>query len=106
MKKIFSLEDSTHTAPRFIESIKSDLRKYLKRERKKTLPEGVDFWDFDCKVGQSADSATVLHLAEINAALDTALSEEWMTVYVEILAKSGIRTRKESKPTNDDESLV
>lgn len=105
MKKIFSLEASTHTAPRFIESIKSDVRKYLKRERKKTLPEGVDFWDFDCKVGQSAESAAALHVAEINASLDTAQKEEWKNVYVEILAKPGIRTRKEKQPTGDGDSL-
>ena len=51
MRKIFPLEVPKHAPPRVIEAIKSDVRKYLKRERRKALPEGVDFWDFDCQVG-------------------------------------------------------
>ena len=55
MKKTFPINDRKNTPARAIEAIKSELRKYVKRERKKKLPEGVDFWDFDCKVGESAD---------------------------------------------------
>ena len=77
-----------------VDAIKSELRKYLKRERKKKLPEGVDFWDFDCKVGENAEVATELHVAEINEAIDHALAEDWDGVYFEILAKPGIRTHK------------
>ena len=77
-----------------VEAIKSELRKYVKRERKKKLPEGVDFWDFDCKVGENAEQAADLHVAEINEAIDHALTEKWETVYFEVLSKPGVRTKK------------
>jgi hypothetical protein len=101
MKKAFPLEIPNNAPERVIESIKSELRKYVKRERKKKLPEGVDFWDFDCKVGPTAEEATDLHVAEINDAIDHALAEKWTAVYFEILAKQGIRTRKAKEPTEE-----
>jgi hypothetical protein len=101
MKKTFPLEIPNNAPARVVDSIKSELRKYLKRERKKTLPEGVDFWDFDCKVGPSAEEATELHVAEINPAIDHALSEAWSTVYFEILSKPGIRTRKDNAASEE-----
>ena len=94
MKKTFPIKVSNNAAERVIEAIKSELRKYVKRERKKKLPEGVDFWDFECQVGETAEEAVALHVVEINEALDHALAEEYDTVYFEIVAKPGIRTRK------------
>jgi hypothetical protein len=94
MKKTFPINVPNNAPEREVESIKFELRKYVKRERKKKLPEGVDFWDFDCKVGPTPEEATELHVEELNAAVDHALAEDWGTVYFEILAKPGIRTRK------------
>jgi hypothetical protein len=94
MKKTFPLEVPNNAPARVVEAIKSELRKYVKRERNKKLPEGVDFWDFDCRVGPSVDAATELHVAELNDAIDHALADQWGSVYFEILAKPGIRTRK------------
>ena len=94
MKKTFPIKVANNAPERVVEAIKSELRKYVKRERKKKLPEGVDFWDFDCKVGEKAELATELHVAEVNEAIDHALAEGWDAVYFEIVAKPGIRTRK------------
>jgi hypothetical protein len=94
MKKIFPIIVPNNEPARVVEAIKSELRKYLKRERKKKLPEGVDYWDFDCKVGETADELAPLHVAEINEAIDHALAEKWDSVYFEVLAKPGIRKRK------------
>lgn len=76
-----------------VASIKNDVRKYLKRERGKKLPEGADFWDFDCKVGK-AEPGTVTHVADLTAAIDKAFEESWPGIYIEILAKPGTRQRK------------
>ena len=51
MQKIFQLTDSKIKLTRRVEAIKGDVRKYIKRERKKKLPEGFDFWDFNCSLG-------------------------------------------------------
>ena len=113
MRKTFPLQSSNHKPARVIESIKNDVRKYVKRERRKELPTTVDFWDFECRVGVSDEAAEPVHLAEINTAIDAAAREEGATVYVEIFAKQGFRTSKpkeiapdvsESEEVESDES--
>lgn len=95
MKKSFSLESSNHKPARLAEQVKGDVRKYLKRERRKDLPEEVDFWDFNCRVGMSAEDATAVHEKEIGKAIDAALEAGKPSVYLEIVAKEGRRQKKE-----------
>ena len=91
MKKIFPLTSPNHQPARVVEQIKSDVRKYVKRERKKALPEGVDFWDFDCKFGATQEAAAPVHLAEITGLIDGVVAESGKQFYIEILAKHGHR---------------
>lgn len=93
MRKTFPLEDPKHKPPQVVAAIKNKVRKYLKRERRKELPEGADFWDFDCQVGQEGPTK-VVHVAELIAAIDEAADSGWPTVYIEILAKPAKRTKK------------
>ena len=94
MKKTFSLTHPKIHPERLVESIRSEVNKYLKRERKKALPEGYDFWDFDCRVGLSELSAQPLHLAEVSKAIGLVQSEGGETCYVELLAKPTKRTKR------------
>ena len=96
MKKSFPLAVAGHKAPRVIELIKRDVNKYVKRERRKPLPDGVDFWDFDCRVGVTGDSAESVHLAKVSNAIDAAAQQDGDAVYVEVLAKAGHRKKTES----------
>mgnify|MGYP000645644891 CR=1 FL=1 len=57
MKKTFELTHPKVKYPRLVDGVKNDVRKYVKRERRKDLPEGVDFWDFDCKFGDTEAEA-------------------------------------------------
>lgn len=98
MKKTFPLEAEGHKPARVIELIHRDVKKYLKRERRKVLPQGVDFWDFDCRVGGSAETAEVVHATKISEAISSAPGKEWKAVYVEILVKRGVRMKKERPP--------
>ena len=104
MKKSFPLAVADHKPPRVIEAIKSDVRKYVKRERRKSLPKGVDFWDFDCRVGPDEATAETVHVAELSERIELAAKEEGPAVYVEILAKPGHRTRKPPVEPKDEES--
>jgi len=97
MKKTFPLSVTGHQPPRVVEQIKNDIRKYVKRERKKSLPEGVDFWDFDCKIGQGAAEPETKHVEEIIPAIDQAAAAGCEAVYIEILAKPGHRTGGKAK---------
>ena len=91
MKKNFPLQIEGKNPDRVLEAVKHEIRKYLKRERRRDLPEGVDFWDFDCKFGLTQDSAEVVHLANLIERIDAAAKEAAPACYVEILAKHGIR---------------
>ena len=64
MKKTFPLKAEGKNPERMLEATKHEIRKYIKRERRRDLPEGVDFWDFDCKFGTSSETASVAHLAD------------------------------------------
>lgn len=97
MKKTFPLEDPKHAAPRVVAGIKSDVRKYLKRERRKKLPEDVDFWDFDCRIGADEANAKTAHVEELVPGIDAAAKEGLGAVYIEILAKPGYRNRRPAK---------
>ncbi len=101
MKKIFPLTAEGHQPPRVIEQIKSDVRKYVKRERKKKLPEGVDFWDFNCRVGQAEAVAENKHVEELTKAIDETAASGAQAVYIEIMAKPGHRTGGKAKPPSD-----
>jgi len=88
LKKIFQLQIENKNSDRLVDSIKHEIRKYMKRERAKKLPESGTYWDFDCKFGQSSESAIITIHTELTAAIDKAYSENWQECYVEIIAKS------------------
>ena len=94
MKKTFSLTHPKIRRDRLVEAVRHEVKKYLKRERNKKLPEGVDFWDFDCRFGHTEAEAKVIHVAEIGKAIDEADALQLESFYLEILAKPGRRTKK------------
>ncbi len=94
MRKTFTLVHPKIKVPRLVDAVKSDVRKYVKRERKKVLPEGVDFWDFNCKFGATEEAAQPVHLAEMNKSIDEAEKQQLASFYIEILAKPGVRQKK------------
>ncbi len=94
MKKTFLLTHEKIKTPRLIDSIKHEVKKYLKRERNKQLPDGADFWDFDCKYGHSEDKAEEVHVSALNKSIDDAVQHELQSFYLEILAKPANRTKK------------
>lgn len=94
MKKIFKMTHPKIKVDRLIEGAKGDINKYIRRESRKILPEGVDFWDFDCKFGSTARESKKIHVVEIGKFIDAAKEQQLESFYVEILAKSGFRTKK------------
>jgi hypothetical protein len=94
MRKNFPLQIDGRHPDRVLDAVKHEVRKYLKRERRRDLPEGIDFWDFDCKCGLQAADAEVVHLSALIAAIDSLAKAQATSVYVEILAKHGKRTPK------------
>ena len=87
MKKTFNLTSEKKDPERQVDSVVHEIRKYVKRERKKTLPEEMDYWDFDCRMGADEASAKDFVLDNLNARIDSFVQDDKESIYVEILAK-------------------
>jgi len=89
VKKIFHIEQEKRNRDRAVEAIKHELRKYIKREKKKKLPNSITmYWDFDCKFGQNSEDAKVSTFDEVIKLLDKANSDNWNECYIEVIAKA------------------
>ena len=94
MKKTFQLNIEGKNRDRVLDAVKHDIRKYVKRQRRVPLPAGVDYWDFDCRFGTSADNATEVHFATIMGLIDAVAAEGGAAFYLELLAQEGHRTAR------------
>lgn len=93
MKKTFPLTAVNKKPERVVESVKKDAKKYIARERRKELPKNVDFWDFDCRIGQNEQEAKAITVAEINKNITEIAASGAESLYLEILTKKGIREK-------------
>ncbi|MDQ6980785.1 MAG: DUF6172 family protein [Ghiorsea sp.] len=96
MKKTFKLTHPKTKYARLVDAVRSDIKRYIKRERKKVLPEGFDTWDFDCKFGATLEEAKVLDVTELSKAINEAEMQGLESFYIEILAQAGHRPPKPS----------
>ena len=94
MKKTYALNIEGKNRDRLLDASKHDIRKYVKRERAKPLVPGIDFWDFDCKLGGSAATVQPVHFAALMAAVDALAKDGIDAFYVEVTAKAGHRMVK------------
>lgn len=104
MKKTITLTHPKIKIARLVDSIKHDIKKYLARERRKTLPEGSDYWTFDCQFGASQETAVEIYTAEINKKIDQAVEQELAEFYVEILARAAIHQPKTDVTSDNSDS--
>ncbi|WP_319784056.1 DUF6172 family protein [Oceanisphaera sp. IT1-181] len=104
MKKTFALAHPKLPLARRVDSIKHEIKKYLKRERNKTLPSGMNYWAFDCRFGASAETATDVFPSEINKHIDTVVAQELPEFYVEILARACKHDPRSIATSADDQA--
>lgn len=88
MKKTIELMHPKLIPARWVDAIKYDIKKYLNRERRKTLPDGTDYWTFDCRFGASEDVAETIFTSDINKHIDAAVAQQLGAFYIEILARA------------------
>ena len=101
MKKVFKIKQDKLNPERAVEAIKHELRKYIKREKKKKLPnKDTMYWDFDCKYGKAEESAKDCTFHEILSELSLVVSVGWDECYIEIMVKAV------DKPKKEEERLV
>lgn len=99
MKKIFPLEQENKNSDRVIDALKHEIRKYLKRERNKKLPEGSPFWIFECRIGRNEATAQEVLVQDLIETIDQAHAEKWGECYIEIIAKpaKNLKPKEEAK---------
>lgn len=94
MKKTYLLTIEGKNRDRLLDAAKHDIRKYVKRERSRSLPPGVDFFDFDCKLGGSETTSETLHFATLIASIDALVKDGADQFYVEVVTTHGHRSAR------------
>lgn len=105
MKKTFAFTDPKKHEDRVLEGIKNDIRKYVKREKKKTLPDKATmYWDFVCKIGATEDTSEEIAYEELIKTLDGIKATGVKNCYVEILAKVVDKPLKEIQSYEEEDN--
>tara|TARA_B110000046_G_C12907419_1_gene361341 strand:+ start:293 stop:661 length:369 start_codon:yes stop_codon:yes gene_type:complete len=94
VKKIYELTAVNKEAERVIEAIKNDIRKYIKREKRKTLPEGMNVWNIDCKFAQNDADPVRIQFQDITKCIDEAAELDCKSIYIELLSNAIKKERK------------
>ena len=102
MKKTFALHVEGLHPDRRLDAIKHEIRKYLRRERGKTLPEGMDYWDFDCRFAVPPSAPEPVALGDSMGLIDAAAAAHAGQFYLEILARAAKRPPR-THPTENAE---
>lgn len=105
MKKTIALTHPKLNPARWVDAIKHDIKKYLRRERNKTLPKGAAYWTFDCRFGATEDTAEEVFTSDLNKHIDTAVVNEWAEFYVEILARAAHHEPKVQQVVNNEDDV-
>lgn len=87
MKKTFKLTHPKTKYARLVEGVRSDIKKYLKRELRKELPKDVLSWSFDCKFGPTIEDAKVIQVSDISQCISAIEEQKLESFYIEILAR-------------------
>ena len=98
MKKVFKLKEENKNSDRLLDAIKYEIRKYIKREKRKKLPKDVDFWDLKCKFGKNEEEAKAIGFVDITKHINEASSADYESFYIEILSEKGYKPKKEEVP--------
>ncbi len=94
LKKTFNLQVENKNQDRTVESIKNEIRKYIKREKRKPLPKGKDFWFFDCKFAKDEETPEEIPFSDIIRFVNEAVETNSKTFYLEIETRAEERTKK------------
>ncbi len=101
MNKSYKLIEEKRNKDRVVESIKHEIRKYIKREKNKPLPKDVDFWKLECKISKNSDKLASIEFQNLIKTIDILVLEEAEILNIEILSFEGIKKPKEIVAQDD-----
>ncbi len=73
------------------DKIRQEINKYVRRERRKPLPEDFNLWEFNCRVGATRETAEARPFKEVGGEIDAVAATGATAVYVEVMAVPGQR---------------
>ncbi|MBP7769962.1 MAG: hypothetical protein KA055_02425 [Aliarcobacter sp.] len=106
MKKTFQLIVENKNKDRQVDSIKNEIRKYIKRERSKKLPDNCNYWNFSCKFGKTQEEAAEIRFVDVTKSIDIAAAENLESFYLELVALAEFRKPKEKTQENNEEEQL
>jgi hypothetical protein len=95
MKKRFALTDTKKAPERVLEGIKNDIRKYIKREKRKPLPLDTDFWRIDCKFAKNDNELEDIRFEDIMKNINEASAQNCESFSIELVSVAIQKTPKE-----------
>ncbi len=104
MKKLFQLNVEGRNRDRLLDASKHEVRKYVARQRRAALPDGVDYWDFACRFGPTETEATDVHFSTLIGLMDEAGKAGADAFFVSILGTRGVRMAKPQDASADSRS--
>ncbi len=96
MKKRFLLKEENKNSDRLLEAIKHQIRKYIKREKRKTVSDEDNILRFICKFGKDNEEVDTISFVDITKCINEAAEEDCESFYIEIIAHEVPRTITES----------
>ncbi len=97
MKKTYQLKVEDKNRERLVETYKNEIRKYIKREKKKKLPVGADFWTMECKFGRGEEPVKSINFVDIMKHIDKAVRKDSDSFYMEIITHPGQIEKREKR---------
>ena len=104
MKKTFLLTDEKKDPQRVLDSIKHNIKKYIKREKRKVLPEGSNFWKINCKFGHNKDNAVEIRYEDLMKNISEASTQNLDSFYLELIAEARTMNFKKKEKVVEVES--
>ena len=102
MKKRFDLIVENKNPQRVLESIKNEIRKYIKREKRKPLKDGADFWKIECQFAINDEDLKPIKYEDITKSINEAAQANAQSFIIELLSTKG--SKKEEKTESIDEN--
>jgi hypothetical protein len=104
LKKTYQLTSEKKEPARVVEAIKNEIRKYIKREKRKELPEGMNVWNIDCKFAKDDAEPETIQFQDITKCIDEAVELNAKSIYLELLSNAIKKERKIEEVIIEDET--
>lgn len=103
MKRTFSLVHPKIKPARLADSVRHEIKKFVKKERDMPTGRDIPFWDFVVKFGLNEESTVEVTLKEINQQIDKAVEEGAEQVYVEIEKVAGVIVERQFEQESEQD---